>query len=160
MRFIWGHKLVHLLSPADTSSDGLHIYLTLLSAALPGLGQSGGVSSHNWIPNLWRVWNLPIGFYFIFTRFSLTPWILAFSGFSEGLALMGPFRRFNISDVFGGCSKIVWFNLWSFPRDLACLVHLFSWISPLLLSGCYFSNRYCLEVLAEFFSFFSGLSIL
>ena len=45
MRFIWCHALVHLLSPTDSYSDGLHIYLALVSAVLIRVGQWGGFSS-------------------------------------------------------------------------------------------------------------------
>ena len=46
MRFIWGHTLVHVLSPVNASSDSLHIHLALFSAALLGVGWRGGFSSY------------------------------------------------------------------------------------------------------------------
>ena len=46
MRFIQGYALKHFLSPVDTSSDSLRIYLPLFSAALLGVGRQGGFSSH------------------------------------------------------------------------------------------------------------------
>ena len=46
MRFIRFHEVVHFLSPVDASSDGLYIYLALVSAALLGVGWQGRFSSH------------------------------------------------------------------------------------------------------------------
>ena len=46
MRFIRFHEVVHLLSPVDAYSDGLYIYLALVSAAILGIDRNGGLSSH------------------------------------------------------------------------------------------------------------------
>ena len=49
MRFIRGNTHVHLLSPIDASSDGLHIYLALSEQPLLGLddeADSAPVSLH------------------------------------------------------------------------------------------------------------------
>ena len=46
MRFIQVHALVHFLLPVNVSSDGLHIYLLLFSAALLRVGRRIRLSSH------------------------------------------------------------------------------------------------------------------
>ena len=46
MRFIQSHALVHFLSSVGTSSDGLNICLVIVRAALIGVVQRGGFSSH------------------------------------------------------------------------------------------------------------------
>ena len=97
MRFIRGHGLVHVLSLVNASSDGLHIYLALISAALLGVGLRGGFSSHMFTPALWRGWHLPICF-FCFTRYS-APLIFYCSGFSAvsylGISLRAPLHSWG-----------------------------------------------------------------
>ena len=63
MRFIWGHTILYLLSTVNAYSDGLNIYLALVSVALLGVGSRGGFSSHKFSPALWFGWHLPIGFF-------------------------------------------------------------------------------------------------
>ena len=46
MRFIQVHALVNVLSLVNASSGGIHVHLALVSAALLGVGQWGGFSSH------------------------------------------------------------------------------------------------------------------
>ena len=54
MSFIRCHAHVNFLSPVDASSDGLHISLALVSAALTGVGRRGGFYSHMFTLALWR----------------------------------------------------------------------------------------------------------
>ena len=62
MRFIRGHAIVHVLSPVNMYSDGIHISLALVRTSLLRVGQKGGWSPHTFTPTFWCVWHLPIGF--------------------------------------------------------------------------------------------------
>ena len=70
---------------------------------------------------------------FSFTSCNPTPSGFAFSGFlavsnldslsRSPLRSRGSFQFLNVSDVFGGASEMVWWNLRSFPRMPDCLIH-------------------------------------
>ena len=81
MRFIRGHALVNFVSLVDVSSDGLHIHLALVRAALVEVDWRYAFSSHMFTPALWRGWNLPI-WLLLFTRY-YKPWVFACAGFSD-----------------------------------------------------------------------------
>ena len=127
----------------NTSLGGLHIYLALFSAALLGLIGKADSPLIMFTPVFWSVWHLLIEF-FGFTRFIVHQlrYLLSLASqpcpiwtVSWGIWCWGSFWGFNISNVFGGGSKMVWWNLRSFPRYIACLVHQSSWWSPLLSPG-------------------------
>ena len=63
MRFIWGHVIVHLLALDNASSEGLHIYIVLVSATLIGVSRQVGFSSRKFTPALWHCWDLPNDFF-------------------------------------------------------------------------------------------------
>ena len=67
MRFIRGHALVNLLSLVGSSSDGLIIYLALVSTDLIGVGRQVGFSSLKFTPTLCLNWHL-LNWGFFLTR--------------------------------------------------------------------------------------------
>ena len=98
MRFIWGHALVHVLSPVKASSDSLHIYLALVRAALLGVGRRGSFSYHMFKPTIWSICNLPIGFFKFYKVYSNTfdvcwRWILSHIRSGQSLEVSAPFLR-------------------------------------------------------------------
>ena len=108
MRFIRGHALIHLLSPVDTSSDSLNIYIALFSAAFLGVGRQCILYSHTFTPAFWCVWHLPIIFVFCFTRCVIQhfvilekPWGLCsvLEGSSLNLCVCPMFSRVGSEDV-------------------------------------------------------------
>ena len=81
MRFIWGHVLIHLLSLAYESLDGLHIYLAPVTTALLGFFWQGIFSSHTFTPALWHGWHLTTVFFY--KVHITTPCIFSSAGFSS-----------------------------------------------------------------------------
>ena len=132
---------MHVLSPVNTSSNGLNIYLELISAALHSFGWRGGLSSYMFTLNFWRVWYIPIE-YLDLQRCFPTPWIFACPDFSSVSdldsilrALLNYSGLFVVSEVFGGGSEVVCKFFWSFPRNIARLSSPIStWVSYLVAS--------------------------
>ena len=108
MRFIRVHALMHMLSPVDVSSGGLHIYLELISADILGVGWRGGFSSYMVTPAFWRIWNLPgwVLNKILHTLSILLRWIIIHVRSGHYLEGSATFSRFlwliSVSGVFGG----------------------------------------------------------
>ena len=150
MRFIWFHALFNFLSPVDTSWGGLHIFLSLFSAALLGFGRRDSFSSHkvyacllerlssaHWVVVFYKMYSNTL---YIFLR-----WILihVWSGqYLEGSALfLRAILFLNVSDVFGGGSK---FSGQFFNRSNAIWLVCPIWSprGPLLSPGLRLSDRF------------------
>ena len=163
MIFIQGHALVHFSSPVDAYSDGLHIYLALVIAAILGVVRQGGFSPRNFYRRL-LVRLASDHWYISFTNVhSPTPWSFSLSGFLD-VSDMNTLLRDPLSRVLLMVQYLQLFwrgfrnglvNLQSFPHNMACLIHQSSWRYFLLSPGCWFSDRFCLEVLADFCSYLS-----
>ena len=108
----------------------------------------GGFSAHKvYTPLL--VWMVFSHWFLSFTR-SVVQHIIYFLSLvyqpcmiwtvSWGLRFWGSFWGFNISDIFVGGSKMVWWNLRSFPHDLVCLIYQSSWRSLILSLGWFYTS--------------------
>ena len=118
MRFIRFHALVHFLSPVNASSDSPHIYLTLVSVALFGVGQLGRFSSHMFYTH--PMAQLESAHWFFLQRVLKTPWNFG-KNFSNPLHYWGfPFLIFFARHVYWGNSESGQKMLyhWQFPREL------------------------------------------
>ena len=82
--FIWGHEIVHLLSPVDVLLGRSAIFdPALFSAVLLGVSWRGGFSSHKVSWCVHNAWYLPIGGIFLFLRVC-RPTPLPFGKMSRG----------------------------------------------------------------------------
>ena len=130
MRFIWGHEIMHLLSPVDTSSDSLHICLVLVSAALLGVVPQGGFSSHkfyirllvrlasaHWVVFYYKVYSNTL---YLFLRWILShvQSVQSLEGYTSSMRVLW---LFGVSGVFVERSGVVGEFSLSFPREMDCL---------------------------------------
>ena len=152
------------LSIVNAFSDGIHIYLELVGAALLRVVVKVDPPPVKFTPALWRSWHMPIRL-FIFTSLIPTPGIFSCAGFSDmydldSLLSDSFFRvllRLNFSKVIGGGCEV--FRK-SFPRNLACMscpiysgmsnivsgystVHMTARLEALFLGGLAFPSGPC-----------------
>ena len=115
MRFIRGHTIVHLLSPVGTSSDSLHIFMRLSERPFWGLVGKDASPPIKFTPALWRCWHLLIWFVLYKVYFNTLDiclqWLLSCVQCGQSIKVPTLLLRvlwlLNVSDVFGGGSKVV-----------------------------------------------------
>ena len=133
MRFIWSRARVHVVSPVNASSDGLHICLALVSAALLRVGRRGDLSFHIFTPAFWRVWHLIIVFLMGCIRNTLAFW--------QKPEDSAPFLRVTISIVlYDAFRRMLWCRQNNFSHN-SCVICIFfpiqyPWGCLLLSMGC------------------------
>ena len=149
MGFIWGHAIVHFLSPVNTSSYGRHICLVLVSTVLLWVGRQGGFSSHTFTPLSDAAGICPLVYLFLPVVFqhllyfpALTSHLCLICTVSWGLCsvLEGPlivrclqhfWRGFQSCQGFYTRSHIIW---------IVCPIR-YPWGYPLLSTGLRMSDR-------------------
>ena len=127
-------------------SDGLNIYLALVSAALLRVGNWVGFSYHKFIPSFWSSWNLPISGIFCFTRctvkhlgLSEKSWGLlsVIEGFTSTLCVSHVLQR-SLQRFLRTCLKFLRKPSLRFcPNPLGILVSCL-WVFHILQPCCYF----------------------
>ena len=142
MRFVRGYALVHLLSPVDMSSGGLHISPTVFSVALFGVGWQGSFSSHIFPDVSIKVGYLPSLGSFIFIR-----WVSNTLAFQQNIDDSDPFFTipiliFLMYNIFRRRIRSCQKNFWPFPPELVVCSVQSPWGSPLLSPGFWSSDRF------------------
>ena len=163
MNFIWGHALMHFLSPVGASSDGLNVYLSLVRNSLLRVGRRGDLSFHNVYTHLLERLEYSLCVVVFCEVYSNTldvylRWLLIRVRLGQSLEGSDLFLRFPFMvpclQHFRRGFQNGLLNLQFFPRELICLIHqCYQW-SPLLFPGFCFPGCSFLAVLAEFCLFF------
>ena len=128
-------RLCVYLSTVEASSEGIHIYIALISVALLGVCQRGGLSSHmfytcallrleysHWVVYFYMVYSntLVICLLFIISRFRTGNLPEVSSLFLRILFFL------NFSAIFRGGYEVVSEYFQSFPHNLSSLSCMFS----------------------------------
>ena len=134
MRFVRGYALVHLLSPVDMSSGGLHISPTVFSVALFGVGWQGSFSPHKVYAPSGAAGVCPLVVFLFYKVRRPTSW---------------PFGKICRATIYSWGSPFdclcpaLWRRLWSCHRTwwpfmckIACMYH------PTFLEVSYFVARF------------------